>query len=89
MEEGRDFMSEDITPKNSKGKWHGYCEIYFNNGLLSCKGVRVNDKLYGYHGGYNNNGSVDDDWTGYYLNDEKASDDNEEGYCYIWEKEEL
>jgi len=76
-------MSKDVIPKNAEGKWHGYCEEYYN-GELYYKGVYVNGYRYGYHEEYNDDGSADEYYTGYFLDDDKVSNDNAKGYCYIW-----
>ena len=31
-------MKEDLKPRNEKGEYHGYCEVYFKNGDLFYKG---------------------------------------------------
>jgi len=79
---------EDILPKNEDGRLHGYCEEYWGNGNLNWKGVMVRGKMYGYRECYVWDGGISEYRTGYWMNN-KISDDNEEGYCYIWDKEEL
>jgi len=70
---------------NDKGERHGYFEIYFC-GQLRCKGVFVNGKDYGYFECYDEDGSVAGDYTGYFFDGNKISDNNEEGHCLIWDK---
>jgi len=82
-------MSNDIRPENEEGYLHGYCEYYFASGKLDSRGVWVNGARYGYFEDYDSNGSVVEYWTGYYLGNRKVSADNEIGYCYIWDKEEV
>jgi len=77
---------KDITPRNEKGKLHGYCESYWDNGQLCWKGVIVNGKMYGYHEAYSHDGRVYGDFAGYFVENEKASNGNKEGYCIIWYK---
>jgi len=80
---------KDILPENAEGEFNGYCESYhFLSDGLWWKGVMVNGNLYGYYHKYNSDGSFNDYWSGYFLNDEHISTNNEEGYCYIWDKEE-
>ena len=40
---------KDILPKNSKGRCHGYCEMYDSYGKLSSRGVAKNGLISGYH----------------------------------------
>jgi len=78
-------MSKDI--KIDYGNEMEYEEAYFSNGKLYCKGVFVDGNCYGYHVGYNEDGSVYDYWTGYFLGSGyRISIDNKEGYCFIWDK---
>jgi len=84
-------MSKNIEPKNSKGLWHGYVETYHANGKLRWKGVYFTRNMYGYHANYWEDGKILDR-SGYFLGgtwDHKVSDDNKEGYCYIWDREAL
>lgn len=67
---------------NDKNELHGWCEWYHENGKLWQRCVYINDCIHGYFESYDKDGSLD--WVGYYLNDVKISEDNEEGYCYIW-----
>jgi len=83
------YHENDILPKNIERKLHGYCEVYWSNGQLCWKGVRINGRRYGYFKHYCENGSVNEDWTGYFFNSDKISEDNKDGYCYIWRKKEL
>jgi len=82
-------VSKDILPMNAKGQPHGYCERYHPNGQLMWKGACVNDKWYGYIEYYWEDGSALDRGTGYFLNHDRVSGDNEKGYCYMWDKEKL
>jgi len=62
-----------------------YEENYrINNGQLGLKGVKVNGKWHGYFEVYNEDGSVNDYFTGYFMNGCNVSDNNEKGYCLIW-----
>jgi len=76
-------MSNDILPENDEGERHGYCEEYWHTDELWYKGVMVNGGIYGYFEVYDKDGSVVKYYTGYFLN-HKVSDNNKEGYCYIW-----
>jgi len=79
---------KDITPRNNKGKLHGYCEFYYDDGKLIWKGVCVNEKRYGYNT-YSFDGVIDKYGTGYWSNDTRISSDNKEGYCYVWNKNDV
>jgi len=62
-----------------------YKETYYlDSDQLCWKGVFVNGAWYGYFERYYKDGSVD--WTRYFLNSCKVSDDNDKGYCLIWDK---
>jgi len=79
---------KEILPTNDKGDWHGYCvKYYHSNGQLWWKGVWVNGGMFGSHEHYFYEGDINKSWTGYFLDGNKISDDNNKGYCYIWEKE--
>jgi len=82
-------MSENTEPINDKGDWHGYCERYFRNGQLMWKGFCIDGCVYGYYECYDEYGSLSKDSTGYYLAGDasvnKISNDNNKGYCYIWD----
>jgi len=45
-------MNKNITPRNEKGKPHGYCEMYWSDGRLSFKCFYINDKEVGYEEEY-------------------------------------
>jgi len=75
---------KDITPKNKECRFHGYRETDWSSGELAWKGVYVDDKMCGYCEGYNLDGSIDKDWTGYYSNGKIISVLNKKGYCYTW-----
>jgi len=79
-------MVKDILPVDDNGQFHGYCEVYFKNGQLWWNGVRVNGKRYGYREWYDDDGSICEGLTGYFLDDRHISTDNEKGYCFIWDK---
>jgi len=65
-----------------------YCqEVYWSNGELMWKGIHVNGERYGYFEWYNDDGSIDEDETCYFLKNELVSDTNDKGYCLIWRKE--
>jgi len=78
--------SKNIVPKNEAGQLHGYCKRHYSNSQLAMKGVYIDGKLFGYIEEFYYNGSIWEEWTGYFLNDVKVSDSNESGYCYIWDK---
>ena len=80
-------MIKDIEPKNDKGQWHGYVEAYYNTGRFWRKGVYVNGYACGYCKCFDYSGHVNEDYTGYYFDDDRFSTDNVEGYCYVWSKE--
>jgi len=80
---------KDIAPINKGGFWHGYCKEYHDNGQLMWEGVCVNGGRCGYFESYWSDGSVDKYWTGYWMNGNRISDNNKQGYCYIWDKREL
>ena len=46
---------KDITPRNKKGKKHGYWERYYSNGSIAYKRFYYNDKKVGYEEWYFNN----------------------------------
>jgi len=76
-------VSKSVLIDYSNGMF--YREYYYEErGELILKGVMVNRHKYGYHEEYYRGDDI-----GYYLNDEKISDDNEKGHCYIWKKEEI
>jgi len=81
-------MPKEIEPRNKEGLRHGYWEVHSsrNWGEWGWKGVQVNNRAYGYQEWYNENDGVNEDWTGYYIDDSKVSDNNDEGYCIIWNK---
>ena len=79
-------MNKDILPTNKEG-FHGYCEWYWSNGQLGWKGTCSNGFKYGYQEQYRRDGSVNKDWVGYFLDDNRISKDNKEGYCYIWNRQ--
>jgi len=81
-------QSKNIEPMKNRAEYHGYVERYHDNGNLKWQGVFVDGHIYGYHKDYNYNGSIWEDWTGYFMNDKKVSNDNEEGCCYIWSRTE-
>jgi len=67
-----------------------YREVYYSdNGQLDWKGVMINSKTYGYHEDYNYDGDMFKNGAGYFLNNKKVSDTNDNGYCYIWNREAL
>jgi hypothetical protein len=84
---------KDILPEDENGDWHGYCESYWNNGNLIWRGVIFHGIWYGYFDEYNEDGSVDEEGTGYWLSgrcrNDRISRNNVEGFCYIWNREEL
>jgi len=77
-------MSKDIRINYDNGMY--YSEVYWDNGKLGWKGVFTSSGRLGYFEDYNKDGSVYKDYAGYWMNSNKASDDNKEGYCYIWDK---
>ena len=79
-------MSKSILPRNVEGILQGYCEERTGSGELVWKGVCYNNKWHGYIECYNYDGSIDDRYTGYHLNSEWSSYNNEEGYCIIWNR---
>jgi len=78
-------MSKDIDIDYGNGM--KYCERCYPSDELAWKGVHVNGLDYGYHEWYNIDGSIWEKYTGYFLNDARVSDNNEIGYCLIWDKE--
>jgi len=80
-------MSEDIRIDYGNGMF--YEEDSFKNGQLCWKGVSVDICEFGYIEIYNDDGSIWEYGTGYFLNGYKVSADNEGGYCYVWDKKEL
>jgi len=79
-------MGKNIMPLNDKRQLHGYCERYYYSGQLLWKGVKANGARCGCHKAYYVDGSVHEDYAGYFFNEVKVSDNNEKGYCYIWGK---
>jgi len=79
-------MSEDVEIDHGNGMV--YHKGYYANDKLDWKGIRINGHWYGCIKSYNYEGGLDD-LTGYYLHDEKVSVDNKEGYCYIWDRDEI
>jgi len=73
---------------NIKGDENDYVEHYWSSGGLWIKGVIIDNKKYGYHEFYLEDGTTFDGLVGYFL-DERISADNSKGYCYIWDKKEL
>jgi len=61
-----------------------YYDEHWSNGQLEWKGIMFNDSEYGYQEYYNEDDSIDEYITGYYLDGKMVSDDNEKGYCLIW-----
>ena len=51
-------MKKDVTPYNENWIPHGYWEMYWSDGLLSCKGNWDNGKRNGYWEWYNSNGEL-------------------------------
>lgn len=80
------MSDKSIMPMDSRGKYHGYCEQYYDHGELFWKGVRIHGKNYGYFKCYSPSGNLDGVHTGYYLEADRISGDNIEGYCYIWNR---
>jgi antitoxin component YwqK of YwqJK toxin-antitoxin module len=39
-------------PRNEKGQWHGYWELYHDNGKLARKGLYINHRAFGVHEKY-------------------------------------
>jgi len=75
---------KNILPEDENGRHHGYSEWYYENEGLSHKGVYSHGGWYGYHETYSLDSSLDKHNTGYFLNSSKKSQDNPEGYCLIW-----
>ena len=75
-------------------KYKGYIEEMATKDWGS-KGSCVREYKYGYIEVYTYDGMIDEDYTGYFLGSrwedrkERISRDNEEGYCYVWEKKEV
>ena len=42
------FSNKNITPKDAKGNYHGYVELWDNNEITQ-RGVWRNGRLFGYH----------------------------------------
>ena len=80
-------MIKDIAPKNEKGRYHGYCEFYYDNGKVWERGVWFEGHPQGYCEEYDKKGKIIHDYydTGYRVNGYWSSN-NEEGYCYIWNR---
>jgi len=79
------MIKKDISPRNNKGEYHGYCELYWGSGNLKWKGVMVNNRMTGYFEQYHENGIKWEYGTGYWIDGKKVSDDNnKKGYCIIF-----
>jgi hypothetical protein len=57
----------DILPLDGEGCWHGYCEQYWNTGELFCRGVFFFGKTIGLYEQFNEDGSVNEEQTGWYF----------------------
>jgi hypothetical protein len=65
-----------------------YCEDYYQGtDQLMVKSVWINGSSYGYKIEYHEDGTLNEEFTGYYLDGFKTtSDNNKEGYCHIWNR---
>jgi hypothetical protein len=83
-------VSKDIELVDENGEWHGYCERYHDDDSLMWKGLIIHGHWYGWHEEYDKSGDVFEEGTGYWLGggeyEYRISADNEEGYCYIWNR---
>jgi len=82
-------MIRSIDLTKNKIKVNGYIERYHDNGQLNYKGVYVNGRAYGYFMNYSSDGKINVYWSSYFLDGYKISEDNDIGYCYIWDRVEL
>jgi len=76
--------TKDVIPVNDKGQWHGYCKIYKDTGELLYKGLYINGNAYGCFKHYFSDGLI---LENYCLKNITVSNENKEGYCFIWSKE--
>jgi len=52
------YNDKDITPRNDKGKEHGYWEVYHPNGKLWFRTVYINGKENGFEELYDYDGKL-------------------------------
>jgi len=80
--------SEEKLQRNEEGHYDGWCEAYYSPSQLRWQGMMVNGRRYGYFKYYTSSGDKYFE-TGYYSGEYRISDDNKNGYCYIWRKERI